>query len=126
MLMFYTKLLVGFMTDISFKSCKHRKFLYKHDRLPLLCAALSSGSDLCHASKLQTKAEKEEYLSMIKHGQLDIVVGTHALLGSRVVYNNLGLLVVDEEQVCFLCISLILYEECSVWLSRSYHLVNWC
>ncbi|XP_058102731.1 ATP-dependent DNA helicase At3g02060, chloroplastic isoform X2 [Magnolia sinica] len=49
-------------------------------------------------SRFQTKAEKEEHLSMIKHGHLDIIVGTHALLGSRVVYNNLGLLVVDEEQ----------------------------
>ncbi|XP_077250177.1 DEAD/DEAH box helicase isoform X2 [Tasmannia lanceolata] len=49
-------------------------------------------------SRFQTKAEKEEYLSMIKHGHLDIIVGTHALLGSRVVYSNLGLLVVDEEQ----------------------------
>lgn len=39
---------------------------------------------------------------MIKHGHLDIIVGTHALLGDRVVYNNLGLLVVDEEQVFFL------------------------
>ena len=48
---------------------------------------------------MQTKAEKEVYLSMIRTGQLDIIVGTHALLGSRVVYNNLGLLVVDEEQV---------------------------
>lgn len=36
---------------------------------------------------------------MIKDGDLDIIVGTHALLGNRVVYNNLGLLVVDEEQV---------------------------
>ena len=36
---------------------------------------------------------------MIKHGHLDITVGTHSLLGNRVVYNNLGLLVVDEEQV---------------------------
>lgn len=36
---------------------------------------------------------------MIKHGQLDIIVGTHALLGNKVVYNKLGLLVVDEEQV---------------------------
>jgi transcription-repair coupling factor (superfamily II helicase) len=50
---------------------------------------------------MQTKAEKEEHLSMIENGQLDIIVGTHSLLGSRVVYNNLGLLVVDEEQVCF-------------------------
>ncbi|CAL9132199.1 unnamed protein product [Musa textilis] len=49
-------------------------------------------------SRFQTKAEKEEYLSMIKSGHLDIIVGTHALLGNRVVYNNLGLLVVDEEQ----------------------------
>lgn len=36
---------------------------------------------------------------MIKNGDLDIIVGTHSLLGNRVVYNNLGLLVVDEEQV---------------------------
>ncbi|XP_057983994.1 ATP-dependent DNA helicase At3g02060, chloroplastic isoform X4 [Malania oleifera] len=46
----------------------------------------------------KTKAEKEECLYMIRHGYLDIIVGTHSLLGSRVVYNNLGLLVVDEEQ----------------------------
>ncbi|KAF2577087.1 hypothetical protein F2Q68_00001403 [Brassica cretica] len=49
-------------------------------------------------SRFQTKAEKEAYLEMIKHGHLNIIVGTHSLLGSRVVYSNLGLLVVDEEQ----------------------------
>ncbi|KAJ6710870.1 TRANSCRIPTION-REPAIR-COUPLING FACTOR [Salix koriyanagi] len=49
-------------------------------------------------SRFQGKAEKETYLEMIKDGHLDIIVGTHTLLGSRVVYNNLGLLVVDEEQ----------------------------
>ncbi|XP_050232558.1 ATP-dependent DNA helicase At3g02060, chloroplastic [Mercurialis annua] len=49
-------------------------------------------------SRFQTKAEKEMYFNMIKNGDLNIVVGTHSLLGSRVVYNNLGLLVVDEEQ----------------------------
>ncbi|KAJ6941364.1 hypothetical protein NC651_007222 [Populus alba x Populus x berolinensis] len=47
---------------------------------------------------LHSKVETEIYLEMIKHGHLDIIVGTHSLLGSRVVYNNLGLLVVDEEQ----------------------------
>ncbi|XP_028106281.1 ATP-dependent DNA helicase At3g02060, chloroplastic-like [Camellia sinensis] len=51
---------------------------------------------------MQTKVEKEQYLHMIKHGHLDIIVGTHSLLGSRVVFNNLGLLVVDEEHVGFL------------------------
>nr|KYP68558.1 Transcription-repair-coupling factor [Cajanus cajan] len=49
-------------------------------------------------SRFQTKAEKEEHLDMIKNGSLDIIVGTHSLLGDRVAYNNLGLLVVDEEQ----------------------------
>ncbi|XP_027102041.1 ATP-dependent DNA helicase At3g02060, chloroplastic [Coffea eugenioides] len=49
-------------------------------------------------SRFQSKSEKEEYVHMIKHGHLDITVGTHSLLGNRVVYNNLGLLVVDEEQ----------------------------
>lgn len=48
---------------------------------------------------MKTKSEKETHLQMIKHGDLDIIVGTHSLLGDRVVYNNLGLLVVDEEQV---------------------------
>ncbi|KAJ8773068.1 hypothetical protein K2173_028245 [Erythroxylum novogranatense] len=49
-------------------------------------------------SRFQTKTEKEKSLEMIKNGNLDIIVGTHSLLGSRVVYSNLGLLVVDEEQ----------------------------
>ncbi|KAH1194259.1 ATP-dependent DNA helicase, chloroplastic [Glycine max] len=49
-------------------------------------------------SRFQTKAEKEENLDKIKNGTLDIIVGTHSLLGDRVTYNNLGLLVVDEEQ----------------------------
>jgi transcription-repair coupling factor (superfamily II helicase) len=31
-------------------------------------------------------------------GALDIVVGTHALLSSKIVFSNLGLVVVDEEQ----------------------------
>jgi transcription-repair coupling factor (superfamily II helicase) len=31
-------------------------------------------------------------------GTLDIVVGTHALLSSKIVFSNLGLVVVDEEQ----------------------------
>ncbi|XP_042014446.1 ATP-dependent DNA helicase At3g02060, chloroplastic-like isoform X1 [Salvia splendens] len=49
-------------------------------------------------SRFQTKSEKEQHLEMIKNGELEIIVGTHSLLGDRVVYNKLGLLVVDEEQ----------------------------
>lgn len=50
-------------------------------------------------SSLQSKEEKDELITKIKNGDLHIIVGTHALLTERMVYNNLGLLVVDEEQV---------------------------
>ena len=50
---------------------------------------------------LQSKEEKDELITKIKNGNLHIIVGTHALLTERMAYNNLGLLVVDEEQVLF-------------------------
>ncbi|KAF3334424.1 Transcription-repair-coupling factor [Carex littledalei] len=49
-------------------------------------------------SRYQTNQEKQEYFSKIKNGELDIIVGTHVLLGNRIPYDKLGLLVVDEEQ----------------------------
>ncbi len=44
-----------------------------------------------------SKREREDYLSQLKEGQLDIVVGTHALLEEQVIFNNLGLIVIDEQ-----------------------------
>ncbi|GBG92605.1 hypothetical protein CBR_g56393 [Chara braunii] len=49
-------------------------------------------------SRLQKDREKREIIGRIKDGTVDIVVGTHALLGNAVNYRNVGLLVVDEEQ----------------------------
>uniref|UniRef100_A0A0D9XSP3 Uncharacterized protein n=1 Tax=Leersia perrieri TaxID=77586 RepID=A0A0D9XSP3_9ORYZ len=49
-------------------------------------------------SGAQTKEEKDELITKIKNGDLQIIVGTHAVLTERMAYNNLGLLVVDEEQ----------------------------
>ncbi|KAL6890221.1 hypothetical protein ACP4OV_008984 [Aristida adscensionis] len=49
-------------------------------------------------SGAQSKDEKDEIITKIKNGDLHIIVGTHALLTERMAYNNLGLLVVDEEQ----------------------------
>ncbi|CAM0873703.1 unnamed protein product [Alopecurus aequalis] len=49
-------------------------------------------------SGAQSKEEKDELITRIKNGHLQIIVGTHALLTERMDYNNLGLLVVDEEQ----------------------------
>ncbi|MGI5897843.1 MAG: DEAD/DEAH box helicase [Candidatus Dojkabacteria bacterium] len=49
-------------------------------------------------SRFASSREKEKVLEGLKSGDIDIVVGTHALLSDSVEFKNLGLLVVDEEQ----------------------------
>ncbi|MCX7303951.1 MAG: transcription-repair coupling factor [Hyphomicrobiales bacterium] len=50
------------------------------------------------ASRLVGAKELAETKKGIADGTVDIVVGTHALLGSAVSFKSLGLLIVDEEQ----------------------------
>jgi transcription-repair coupling factor (superfamily II helicase) len=50
------------------------------------------------ASRLVPARELTETKKGIADGTVDIVVGTHALLGSAVKFKNLGLLIIDEEQ----------------------------
>ncbi|HEM3539761.1 transcription-repair coupling factor [Streptococcus suis] len=49
-------------------------------------------------SRFKTKAEQEKTLEKLKKGQIDILIGTHRLLSKDVVFADLGLLVIDEEQ----------------------------
>lgn len=49
-------------------------------------------------NRFKTKKEQTETLKGLKAGTIDVVVGTHRLLSKDVVYLDLGLLVVDEEQ----------------------------
>jgi transcription-repair coupling factor (superfamily II helicase) len=49
-------------------------------------------------TRLQTKAQQKKILDDLKKGLVDIVIGTHRLLSRDVVFHDLGLLVVDEEQ----------------------------
>ena len=44
-----------------------------------------------------TKKKKEEILEKLKNGEIDILIGTHALLEENVVFKNLGLVVTDEQ-----------------------------
>lgn len=50
------------------------------------------------ASRLVGSKELAETKQGISDGTVDIVVGTHALLGSSIQFKNLGLLIIDEEQ----------------------------
>jgi len=49
-------------------------------------------------NRFRTAQEKKEIIQRLSTGELDVVVGTHALLGKTVQFKDLGLLVVDEEQ----------------------------
>ncbi|MGB3136784.1 MAG: transcription-repair coupling factor [Nodosilinea sp.] len=49
-------------------------------------------------NRFRTQTEKKDILQRLKTGELDVVVGTHQLLGKGIAFRGLGLLVVDEEQ----------------------------
>ena len=49
-------------------------------------------------SRFRSAAEQRDILDRLRLGQVDIVVGTHRLIQKDVVFSDLGLLVVDEEQ----------------------------
>lgn len=44
-----------------------------------------------------TKKNKEEILQKLQNGEIDILIGTHAILEENVVFKNLGLVVTDEQ-----------------------------
>ncbi len=49
-------------------------------------------------SRFRSKAEQKVTLANLAEGKLDVIVGTHRLLSKDVIFQDLGLLVVDEEQ----------------------------
>jgi transcription-repair coupling factor (superfamily II helicase) len=49
-------------------------------------------------SRFRTPRQQKQVLAGMKDGAVDIVVGTHRLLGKDVAFKDLGLVVVDEEQ----------------------------
>ncbi len=49
-------------------------------------------------NRFVTKKELSDKINEIKEGKVDIVIGTHRLLSDDIVFKDLGLLVVDEEQ----------------------------
>lgn len=51
-----------------------------------------------YVNRFKSAKEKKETLKKLEEGKIDIIVGTHALLGKEVTFRDLGLLVIDEEQ----------------------------
>ncbi|RTY81992.1 transcription-repair coupling factor [Flavobacterium sp. ZB4P23] len=51
-----------------------------------------------YLNRFRTAKQKAETLKLLAEGKLDIVIGTHQLVNKNVVFKDLGLLIVDEEQ----------------------------
>ncbi|HEY0760354.1 MAG TPA: transcription-repair coupling factor, partial [Acidisarcina sp.] len=49
-------------------------------------------------SRFRSPKEQKAILEKVENGQIDILIGTHRLLSKDLIFHNLGLLVVDEEQ----------------------------
>ena len=51
-----------------------------------------------YVNRFKSAKEKKETLQRLQEGKIDIIIGTHAILGKEVKFKDLGLLVIDEEQ----------------------------
>ena len=49
-------------------------------------------------SRFRSHAEQKKVLKLLREGGVDIVIGTHRLISGDVVFKDLGLVVIDEEQ----------------------------
>jgi transcription-repair coupling factor (superfamily II helicase) len=51
-----------------------------------------------YLNRFKSSRQKKEILQKTREGKIDIIIGTHALLGKDIEFKDLGLLVIDEEQ----------------------------
>ncbi len=49
-------------------------------------------------SRFRSHSEQKTVLRLLREGGVDIVIGTHRLISGDVVFKNLGLVIIDEEQ----------------------------
>ncbi len=51
-----------------------------------------------YLNRFKTQKQQKETLQRLRKGELDILIGTHRIVGNDVKFKDLGLLVIDEEQ----------------------------
>jgi transcription-repair coupling factor (superfamily II helicase) len=51
-----------------------------------------------HLSRLRNYKTQKNIKEKIKEGKIDIIIGTHRIIGKDIQFNDLGLMVIDEEQ----------------------------
>jgi transcription-repair coupling factor (superfamily II helicase) len=56
------------------------------------------GCTVEYVNRFKTAAEKKIIAGLLKEGKIDIIIGTHSILGKEIGFKDLGLLIIDEEQ----------------------------
>lgn len=51
-----------------------------------------------YVNRFKTNKELKDVLKRVKEGKVDILIGTHRILSKDVIFKDLGLLIIDEEQ----------------------------
>ena len=51
-----------------------------------------------YLSQARSAKDRREILQRLEEGKIDIIIGTHTITGKKVIYKDLGLLIIDEEQ----------------------------
>ncbi|MDB5248459.1 MAG: transcription-repair coupling factor [Segetibacter sp.] len=51
-----------------------------------------------YVNRFKSAKEKKETLQKLQEGKVDIIIGTHSILGKEVKFKDLGIMIIDEEQ----------------------------
>ncbi len=79
----------AFMVPTEVLAEQHYKNLLKYLNPLLVSVELLTGNT--------TQKKRKEILSKLNNGLVDILVGTHALFEDKVIFNSLGMVVIDEQ-----------------------------
>ncbi len=58
----------------------------------------NTGINIGVLSRFRTPKQQKETIEGVKNGSIDLVIGTHRIIGKDLVFKDLGLIVIDEEQ----------------------------
>ena len=51
-----------------------------------------------YLNRFRTRKEQTKIIEEISSGKIDIIIGTHRIVGKDIIFKDLGLLIIDEEQ----------------------------
>lgn len=81
---------VAVLAPTTILAAQHYKtFTARFDRLPVRVAELT---------RITPRTQEKQIISDIHEGRIDCIIGTHRLLSRDILFKNLGMVVIDEEQ----------------------------